>query len=140
MSDQHQFTKVLADLERIRLADKPFGRPRLWLRLRRLVIVADCCKEYPLAEVMSTDPPCVLVGQVEVKSQPCEERKHWAGVHGARGSQGVVWLSTFERMADANARQMVPCRHRRWWIPARDVVTQRGRHILTLADSSGQSG
>ncbi len=90
-------------------------------------------------EVMDTDPPCVLIGQVYVgNSQASGDRKQWAGVRGARGSQGFVWLSTFADMADARSKQMVPCHHRRWWIQSVDVVTLRGRHTLTPPDTAGQ--
>lgn len=138
MSDTDAQLAVLAQLERLRQADKPYGRPKNWLKARRLVIVAACCQRSSLIEVMDTDPPCVLVGQVMVGSVKADaERKPWAGVR--RGDQGFVWLSTFERMAEERSKQMVPCRHRRWWIPANDVVTLRGRHTLPLSDKPGRT-
>lgn len=146
-SQPEELRRVLLELERLRHADVALrGRPN-WLKARRLAIFAECCKDRePLIEVMNTDPPCVLVGQVTysedaiTKFDEGSERERWQGAGRARGSQGFVWLSTFERMAERGVGQWVWCRHRRGWIAARDVVTQRGRRIITLTDKRGRTG
>ena len=139
MNEAEQHLHVLAELERLDRADAAVdGRPN-WLRVRRLAIVAECCKEEPLVEVMNTEPPCVLVQQIAYgHADPDDtERKPWSSAR--RGDVGPVWLSTFERRAEqGKPPQMVPCRHRRWSIPQADVVTLRGRHVLSLPDEPGR--
>ncbi|WP_322859153.1 hypothetical protein U8D42_03970 [Mycobacterium europaeum] len=134
MNEAEQHLPVLAELERLDRADAAVdGRPN-WMRVRRLAIFAPCCKEEPLIEVMNTEPPCVLVRQVTYgATDPADtERKPWSGAR--RGDVGVVWLSTFERMAEQGPPQIVPCRHRRWRVSATDVVNRRGRHVMSEAD------
>ena len=130
MSDE--YSRVLAQLEMLRRS----GDRGMWAALRRLAIIAPCCKDRrPLLEVMDTDPPVVLVGQVtygEVNPDD-PERKPWSAAQ--RGGQGIVWLAAFERMAERNAKQYVWCRHRRWPVPAADVVQLRGRHVLPGLDT-----
>ncbi|HYB39187.1 MAG TPA: hypothetical protein VEF72_28005 [Mycobacterium sp.] len=112
-----QLQRVMVELERLRNADANLygqGRPH-WEAKRRLVIVAACCDDRePLVEVMNTDPPCVLVGQVVVSGAAVikfvegEPRRPWQGIGRARGSdsQGPVWLSTFERQTHPQFRGM----------------------------------
>lgn len=147
MNEAEQHLHVLAELQKLDRADQALdGRPN-WLRVRRLEIVAECRKEEPLIEVMNTEPPCVLVQQIAYgHADPADaERRPWSGARraprrpGALGDKGApVWLSTFEQMAEQGSKQMVPCRHRRWWIPAADVVTWQGRHVLSLTDEPGR--
>jgi hypothetical protein len=144
-----ELQRVLIQLEQLRNADANLygrGRPN-WEAARRLAITAECCQDrHPLVEVMNTDPPCVLVGQVTVSESAVtkfvndEPRGQWQGVGRARAAEGLVWLSTFERMAATGGKQLVPCRHRKGWLAARDVVDQRGRHIATLADNMWHMG
>lgn len=136
------------------------GDHRAWDALRRLTVVAECCTRSPLLEVMGTDPPCVCLGQATVSERAATTfagdgpRARWQGVGRARGGQGLVWLSTFEQMAGTNLRQWVWCRHRRWyvsetaapkavtggaiWIPLGVVLTKKGRHVATVADTPGR--
>ena len=136
-SQPEELRRALTDIEHLRRSG-----PEDWLKARRLAIFAHCCQDRePLIEVMNTDPRSVLVGQTTVSQTAItkfvddEPRHPWQGVGRARGGQGLVWLSTFERMAETGGKQMVPCRHRKGWIAARDVVERRGRHVATLADN-----
>ena len=67
---------------------------------------------------MDTDPPCVIVQAITYgHADPNDpDRKPWSGAR--RGGQGIVWLMAFERMAERGDKQIVPCRHRRWWVSA----------------------
>ncbi|BBX63030.1 hypothetical protein MSAS_22040 [Mycobacterium saskatchewanense] len=131
MSDPNGYLPVLAALERLR------GDHEAWAKLRRLAIVAPCCKDRrPMIEVMQTDPPCVLVGQLSYGHTDLSDadRKPWAGAR-AYEEQGAVWLTAFEQMAERGLPQFVWCRHRRWAVSASDVVTRRGQHVLPLPDA-----
>jgi hypothetical protein len=121
--------RVLIELEQLRRDH------RAWAMLRRLVIVAPCCPRSPLIEVMDTDPPCVLVRQIAYGhvDPDAADRKVWSGARRG-GQKGFVWLAAFERMAERGDKQFVWCHDRRWEIPATDVVTLQGRHVVPLPD------
>jgi hypothetical protein len=135
------------------------GGHEAWAKLRRLAIVAPCCKEESLIEVMDTEPRCVLLPPVAVSQNAMtrltdgEPRGRWQGFGRGGGPPGIVWLFTFEQMAKTNLKQWLWCRHHRFyisaapvpkpladaavWIPLDDVLTGRGRHILSLTDKLG---
>lgn len=118
------------------------GDHKAWAKLRRLQIVAPCCKSEPVIEVMNTDPPCVLVAQPDYSgARPDDpERKPWAGVrHGGRkfdGFTGIERLAINEQQAAAGGKQVkyVQCRHERWAVPLDIVVNRQGRYVLTKED------
>lgn len=132
---------ALLQLERWRAADAALNdeRPH-WLANRRLAILAPCCVDRgPLVEVMDTEPPSVLVGQVSISEKAIEkftsrqERAPWQGAGQARDSEGFVWLSTFEQMAERpGPTYKLWCRHRRWKLHPEVVVTLRGEHADAL--------
>lgn len=154
-----ELQRAMIELEKLRQADANLhgrGRPN-WEAKRRLVIYAECCRRWPLIEVMETSPPYVLIPQARVSKKaiadaddPAKraERKAWQGVGRARGSQGWVRLSTFEQMAGTNLTQWIWCHHRQWyiqeteapnvvvgnavWIPLDTVLTKRGRHVVSI--------
>ena len=147
MSDPEEFTtqpdelqRVLIQLQLLRNADAPLRRGPNWLSARRLAVYARCCQDRePLVEVMNTDPACVLLGQAAVGQSAIAkfedvdtDRRRWQGVVDARGDQGIVWLSTFERMAECGGKQWLWCRDQRWWIDPADVVSLRGEHTDVL--------
>lgn len=135
MSTQDEQLRVLAQLEALRQS----GDRRAWAKARRLAIVAECCPRTPLVEVMETSPESVLVRQISYGHADIAdtERKPWSGTR--QGDRGFVWLSAFEDMAARGAAQFIPCRHRRWKIPASSVVELRGRHTEPLPDNRGHS-
>lgn len=121
------------DLGQMKAAlDSLRGNHKLWAEARRLAIFAKCCKEEPLIQVMDTTPPCVLLGQPDYTRTKSDdaERKPWSGVRRGEG-QGIVWLASFEQMAERGVPQYVWCQHRRWAIPASDVFATRGRRYIT---------
>lgn len=135
MSEPDDYLPILAQLERLRRS----GDRRAWAKMRRLVIAAPCCAGSPLIEVMDTTPPCVMVRQVTYGHTAPDDpdRKPWSG--GRRGGQGIVRLAAFEDMAAIGVPQCVWCRHHSWSIPAADVVSLHGRHIMPLPDKPGHT-
>jgi hypothetical protein len=159
MSEPDELSRMAVRLEMLRRS----GEHGAWAKLRRLAIVALCCKEDdPLIEVMDTDPPCVFVAQAAISEKAITEfvddepREPWQGVGRDRGGRGLVWLSTFERMAGTNIRKWVWCRHHRWyissaparksvvgnaiWIPLDDVLTKQGRRVMSVPDKPRHMG
>lgn len=147
-AQSEEMQRALIELQVLRNADAALGdqRPN-WLAARRLAIYARCCQDRaPLVEVMNTIPPCVLLSQVAYSSSAVTQfaerdadRDLWQGARQARGNQGLVWLTTFERQADRGGRQWLWCRHQRWWLSPGDVVTLRGEHADVLkTDTRGQ--
>jgi hypothetical protein len=143
-----ELQRVLIQLQLLRNADAALhGERPNWLAARRLAIYAKCCQDRePLVQVMNTDPPCVLLGQVIYSEDALIrfvdsdlDRSLWQGAGQARGHEGIVWLSTFERMAERGGKQWLWCRCRRWWIDPADVVSLRGEHTDVLrTDISGR--
>lgn len=135
--------RVLIHLESLRNADATLhGERPNWLAERRLAVYANCCRDrMPLVEVMNTDPPCVLLAQASVSQSAVErssednpDRPRWQGIGQARGNQGFLWLSTFEQMAKHGGKQWLWCRHQRWWMDPKAVVSLRGEHFNVLRD------
>jgi hypothetical protein len=101
-----EYLPVLAALERLRRDDAAlYGRPN-WHKMRRLVIVAECCKEEPLIEAMNTDPPCVLVGQITYGRADPDRKPWWGARRGDQGSCGCRHSSGWRRPTAG-----------RWWRP-----------------------
>ena len=101
MMNEDEQRQVLAQVDELRRTDR-----RAWARLRRLVIVAECCQRSPLIEVWETDPPHVRMRQLKPgKVDPGDtERKPWSGSR--QGKLGFEWLSTFERMVERGGMQV----------------------------------
>ena len=112
------------------------GDHKAWAKLRRVMIVAPCCKSEPLIEVMATDPPVLLVAQPDYGGARTDDpqRKPFAGVH--RGGTGVERLAAVEQAAERGGHQskIVWCRHQRWNVPLDAIVTGQGQYVLTGAD------
>lgn len=136
-----ELQRVLIQLQSLRNADAKlhYERPN-WLAVRRLAVYAKCCLDRdPLVQVMNTDPPCVLLGQVIYSESGLTQfvdgdpdRNPWQGAGQARGDEGFVWLSTFEGLAARGGKQWLWCRHRRWWIDPVAVVSLQGEYSDVL--------
>ncbi len=130
MSEPDELSKMADRLDELLKT----GNRQAWATLRRLRIVAPCCPRFTLVEVLSTTPECVRVRQVNAghirAGDP--DRRRWSGVRSA--GLDTMWLSAFQRMAEAGSKQMVFCKHGRWWIHASDIVTRQGRYVLSQSD------
>jgi hypothetical protein len=80
MSQSDELSRIAVRLDDLHRS----GDHEAWAKLRRLAIIALCCKEDdPLIEVMDTDPPCVFVGQATVSESAItkfindEPRERW---------------------------------------------------------------
>jgi len=138
--DEH--LSALAQLEILRQADAPYGRPVNWLKARRLAVFAECCQDRePLAQVMDTKPPVVVVGQMKITPEELSHsgddrpRRHWQGATQDRGGFDARLLSSFPRTTEM--KYNIWCRHRRWGVRVDEFFTRTGRHVLSLPDNVG---
>lgn len=133
---------ALAQLEKLRRADEPYGRPVNWLKARRLAVFAECCADRdPLLAVMNTSPAVVLIGQA--KAAPGAEpgsgpRRRWQGMTQDRGGFDVRLLECYPHPSAMVFH--VWCRHRRWAVPVDVVFTHTGRRVLPVTDTDGHIG